>query len=86
MSLPLADRILLTMAAKYAQRRNAEGIANEIKTDPDGVIDKLHELERQGYVHCWSDGRWGLTSKGNKRRNELTANPDAYSSDPTPLR
>jgi Mn-dependent DtxR family transcriptional regulator len=78
------------MAAKYAQRRNAEGIAHEIKVDARLVISELRCLERLGYVHCWSDGRWGLTSKGNMRRNELTVETDAYSSrsvnPPIPLR
>lgn len=70
------------MAAKYAQRRNAEGIADEIKIDVRLVISELHCLERLGYVHCWSDGRWGLTSKGNMRRNELTGSTNAYSVNP----
>jgi hypothetical protein len=86
MNPSLADRIVLTMAAKYAQRRNAENIANEIKMDVRLVISELGGLERLGLVHCWSDGQWGLTSKGNVKRNELTGSPNAYSSTPTPLR
>jgi Mn-dependent DtxR family transcriptional regulator len=61
------------MALKYAQRRSAEDLAGQLHLDGFQVLSELHELKRSGYVRCWSDGTWSLTSQGNAKRNQLTA-------------
>jgi predicted transcriptional regulator len=66
------ERLILVMAMKYAQRRSAENLAAQLGLSLQVVVDELKLLDRMNLVHRWSDGRWGLTSAGNIRRNHLT--------------
>jgi Mn-dependent DtxR family transcriptional regulator len=70
---PLPHRVILIMAAKYAQRRSAADLALQMRIDERLVSDELCCLERLGYARCWPDGTWGLTQQGNAKRNQLTS-------------
>jgi hypothetical protein len=70
--LTLADRLVLVMAVKYAQRRSVFDLAKQLYAHPVAVELELKLLDRSYLTRRWTDRRWGLTSAGNLLRNRLT--------------
>lgn len=67
------ERIISVMSLKPAQRRSAADIAEQLGYSMLEIEAELDILKQLGYVKCWGDGTWGLTSLGNMRRNLLSA-------------